>query len=334
MSNPESPRDPSTGVAPETPAQQIARLEEENAQLREENAWLRQQNTRLEEQVSRLFERIEGLERRLGLNSGNSGKPPSSDGLKKPKSKRRTRSLRGKSGRKPGGQPGHKGETLRRTGHPDQVKDHVPSSCKGCGSPLSDAAKAGTPITRQVFDLPEPRPLEVNEHRAHAKCCERCGTVTRAAFPDGVTAPVQYGPRIAGVAVYLQHAHFLPEDRLSQVMAELFGAPVTAATLATMSKRAAERLRDAASHIQDLAAGTARVKHMDETGFRVGGQTQWLHVVLHAAAGGLPGQWQTRRPALGCLRHRRARSLEAVPPRWRGWSTACATPITCGSCRR
>ena len=131
MSNPESPRDPSAGAAPETPAQQIARLEEENAQLREENAWLRQQNTRLEEQVSRLVERIEGLERRLGLNSGNSGKPPSSDGLKKPKSKRRTRSLRGKSGRKPGGQPGHKGETLRRTGHPDQVKDHVPSSCKG-----------------------------------------------------------------------------------------------------------------------------------------------------------------------------------------------------------
>ena len=103
--------------------------------------------------------------------------------------------------------------------------------------------------------------------------------MTRAAFPDGVSAPVQYGPRIAGVAVYLQHAHFLPEDRLSQVMAELFGAPVTAATLATMSERAAERLRDAALHIQDLAAGTARVKHMDETGFRIGGQTQWLHVI-------------------------------------------------------
>ena len=242
MSKPESPRDPSTGAAPETPAQKIAHLEEENARLREENAWLRQQNARLEEQVARLVERIEELERRLGFNSGNSGKPPSSDGLKKPKSKRRTRSLRGKSGRKPGGQPGHKGKTLRRTDHPDRVKNHVPASCKGCGSPLSDAAKTGTPVARQVFDLPEPRPLEVTEHRAHARCCGNCGTVTRAAFPDGVSAPVQYGPRIAGVAVYLQHAHFLPEDRLSQVMAELFGAPVTAATLATMSERAAERL--------------------------------------------------------------------------------------------
>ena len=169
MSSPESPHGPSTGAAPETPAQKIAHLEEENARLREENAWLRQQNTRLEEQVSRLVERVEELERRLGLNSGNSGKPPSSDGLKKPKSKRRTRSLRRKSGRKPGGQPGHKGETLRRTDHPDRVKDHVPSSCKGCGSPLSDAAKAGTPVARQVFDLPEPRPLEVTEHRTHAE---------------------------------------------------------------------------------------------------------------------------------------------------------------------
>ncbi len=149
MSNPESPRGPSTGAAPETPAQKIARLEEENARLREENAWLRQQNARLEEQVARLVERIEELERRLGLNSGNSGKPPSSDGLRKPNSKRRTRSLRGKSGRKPGGQPGHKGKTLRRADHPDRVKDHVPASCKGCGSPLSDAARAGTPVARQ-----------------------------------------------------------------------------------------------------------------------------------------------------------------------------------------
>ena len=218
MSKPESPRGPSTGAAPETPAQKIAHLEEENARLREENAWLRQQNARLEEHIARLVERIEELERRLGLHSGNSGKPPSSDGLKKPKSKRRTQSQRRKSGRKPGGQPGHKGETLRRTDHPDRVEDHVPASCEGCGSSLSDATKAGVPVARQVFDLPEPRPLEVTEHRAHAKCCGHCGTVSRAAFPDGVSAPVQYGPRIAGVAVYLQHAHFLPEDRLSQVM--------------------------------------------------------------------------------------------------------------------
>ena len=272
MSNPESPRGPSTGAQPESSEQKIARLEEENA-------WLRQQNARLEEQNTRLVERIEELERRLGLSSRNSAKPPSSDGLKKPRAKRRTQSQRGKSGRKPGGQPGHKGETLRRTDHPDRVENHVPAACEGCGSSLSAAATAGVSHARQVFDLPEARALEVTEHRAHAKCCGHCGTLTRAAFPEGVSAPVQYGSRIAGVAVYLQHAHFLPEDRLSQVMAELFGAPVTAATLAAMSERAADRLRGVATHIQELAAGTARVKHLDETGFRIGGQTQWLHVI-------------------------------------------------------
>ena len=272
MNKPESPRVPSTGAAPETAEQKSTRLEEENA-------WLRQENARLHEQIVRLVERVETLERRLGLNSGNSGKPPSSDGLKKPRAKRRTRSQRDKSGRKPGGQPGHTGETLRRSEHPDRVEDHVPAACEGCGSSLSEAALAGVPHSRQVFDLPEPRPLEVTEHRAHAKYCGHCGTVSRAAFPDGVSAPVQYGSRLAGVAVYLQHAHFLPEERLSQVMAEVFGVPVTAATLAAMGDRAADRLRAAAWHIQDLAAGTARVKHLDETGLRIGGQTQWLHVV-------------------------------------------------------
>ncbi len=237
MSNPESPHGPSSGASPERPVQK-------NSHPEEENAWLRQQNTRLAEQVARLVERIEALERRLGLDSGNSGKPPSSDGLKKPKSKRRIRSLRGKSGRKTGGQPGHKGETPRRADHPDRVKDHVPSSCKGCGSPLSDAARAGTPVARQVFDLPEPSPLEVTGHRAHAKCCGHCGTVTRAAFPDGVSAPVQCAARASPGW---------------QSTFNTCGAPVTAATLATMSERAAERLRDVASHIQDLAAGTARM---------------------------------------------------------------------------
>ena len=110
---------------PETSEQKIARLELENA-------WLR--------------DRIAALERRLGLNSSNSGKPPSSDGLQKPSSERRTRSLRGRTGRKPGGQEGHKGMTLCRTASPDFVEDRNPSVCGGCGASLSGAAFAGTPV--------------------------------------------------------------------------------------------------------------------------------------------------------------------------------------------
>ena len=235
------------------------------ARLELENAWLR--------------ERIGELERRLGLNSGNSGQPPSSDGLKKPVSERRTRSLRGKTGRKPGGQAGHKGKTLCRVETPDRVKTHVPSVCQGCGASLLGAASVGAPVARQVFDLPEPRPLEVTEHRGHACRCGRCGVVTRAPFPKGVSGPVQYGPRLSGVAVWLRHGQFLPERRLSEVLGELFGARVSPATLASMSRRAAERLRVAAGHIEELAAVGARVKHLDETGLRVGGRTRWLHVI-------------------------------------------------------
>ena len=237
-----------------------------------ENAWLRDRN-------ARFVERISALERRLGLNSRNSGQPPSSDGLKKPAAERRTRSLRGKTGRKPGGQAGHKGKTLCRTAIPDRVEEHVPSSCRGCGASLSAAAAVGDPVARQVFDLPEPRPLEVTEHRGHARRCGCCGEATRAAFPAGVSAPAQYGRHLAGAAVWLRHAQFLPEARLSQVMAVLFGARVSPATLAAMSGRAAGRLRDAAAHIQELAASKARVKHLDETGLRVGGRTRWLHAI-------------------------------------------------------
>src|ERR1700760_3642246 len=119
--------------------------------------------------------RIAELERRLGLNSGNSGKPPSSDGLKKPL---RVRSLREGSGKKSGGQKGHPGETLRQSETPDAVIDHYPPTCAAALT----AAMATGYVARQVFDLPEPPPLVVTEHRAHGCCCAGCGGQNRAAF--------------------------------------------------------------------------------------------------------------------------------------------------------
>jgi len=76
---------------------------------------------------------------------------------------------------------------------------------------------------RQVFDLPEPKPLVVTEHRAHTCCCPACGTQTRSAFPAGVTAPTQYGARLAACVLYLQNYQLLPEKRLATLMADLFG---------------------------------------------------------------------------------------------------------------
>jgi transposase len=217
--------------------------------------------------------RIAELERRLGLNSSNSSKPPSGDGLKKPV---RVSSLREPSSKQTGGQKGHPGETLCRAETPDAIIDHYPSACVGCGAPLTGAMATGH-AARQVFDLPEPRPLVVTEHRAHACRCAACGAQTRAAFPDWVTAPVQYGKRIGAFVLYLLHYQLLPEKRLAMLMADLFGVRLATATIARISHGCAERFQGFAHAVRDQVAA-APVKHMDETGFRIGGKTQWLHV--------------------------------------------------------
>ena len=246
--------------SPNPPAQpqEIARYEAIIDELRSLNAAL----------VARVAE----LERRLGLNSSNSGKPPSSDGLKKPK---RISSLREHSGKRPGGQPGHPGRTLERRATPDAIVDHVPPTCAGCGAPL-DAADSTGHTARQVFDLPEPK-LEVTEHRAHQCRCAACGTQTRATFPEGVNAPVQYGARVTATVLYLLHFQLLPEQRLAEAMADLFGVPLAGATIAAMSRACALRFTGFIAALMALIA-TAPVKHLDETGFRVGGKTWWLHI--------------------------------------------------------
>jgi transposase len=162
--------------------------------------------------IAALRARNAELERQLGLNSTNSGKPPSTDGLKKKPARARVSSLRERSGKKSGGQKGHPGKTLSRTATPDATVDHFPGTCSGCGGSLTGAAAVGH-TARQVFDLPEPQPLIVTEHRAHVCVCGNCGTETRAAFPEGVTAPVQYGARLAAVVMYLLHHQLLPESK-------------------------------------------------------------------------------------------------------------------------
>ena len=149
-----------------------------------------------------------------------------------------------------------------------------------CGTGLAPETSVGH-SARQVFDLPEPQPLVVIEHRAHDCRCAACGAKTRAPFPDGINAPVQYGATITAFVTYLLHYQLLPEDRLVELLADLFGVKLAAATIARMSRTCAERLSGFAETVRDLVAGAA-VKHMDETGFRIGGKTQWLHVASTA----------------------------------------------------
>ena len=238
------------------------------------NTILRDQNAAQQTRIAQLEARIAELERQLGLNSGNSGKPPSSDGLKKKPV--RVSSLRERSGKKPGGQKGHPGETLRQSETVDATINHFPKACAGCGEALSEAM-ATDHIARQVFDLPEPQPLIVTEHRAHSCRCAACGTQTRADFPPDVKAPVQYGAKIAGILVYLLHGQFLPEKRLAALMVDLFGVQLSTATIAAMSQNCAARFESFATAIYARIAAAA-VKHLDETGLRIGGKTQWLHI--------------------------------------------------------
>jgi transposase len=249
----------------------------EAASAADEMAWLRSKYAAQGELIASLLAEIAELKRRLGLDSSNSGKPPSSDGLKKPS---RVRNLREPSGKTAGGQKGHPGKTLLQVETPDIVVDHYPEACACCGSALT-AAMATSHGARQVFDLPAPQPLVVTEHRAHVCSCARCGAPTQAAFPEGVAAPVQYGARIGAFVVYLLQGHFLPEDRLAEVMRDLFGVSLVPATIARMSRSCADRLHGFAQAVRERV-NAAKVKHLDETGFRLGGKTQWLHIASSA----------------------------------------------------
>jgi transposase len=144
--------------------------------------------------IVELAGRVADLEARLGKNSRNSSKPPSSDGLAKPP----PRSLRRASGRKPGKQQGGQGFRLEPRPDPDEVRVHAPKECRGCGADLSWAPVVGTEH-RQVFDLP-PVALLAVEHRAERRECS-CGVVTAAAFPPEATAPTCYGPGVAALGV-------------------------------------------------------------------------------------------------------------------------------------
>jgi transposase len=148
------------------------------------------------ETIDSLTERVKELEDRLAKNSRNSSKPPSSDSPVKPKPK----SLRSKSGKKPGGQKGHPGRTLSLVEDPDHVVIHErdPQECDGCGKALVDIEASGYE-RRQVVDVP-PLALEVTEHRAQRKRCVGCGRTTTAAFPAEASAKVSYGPRIEALS--------------------------------------------------------------------------------------------------------------------------------------
>jgi len=214
-------------------------------------------------------QRVKQLEDQVNKNSRNSSKSPASDGLKKPKPK----SLRKRSGKKRGGQKGHKGHTLEKAENPDHVIPLSVTSCP-CHADLSNVPVSSYDC-RQVFELPEPK-LEVTEYQSEIKICPQCGQTAKAPFPEGVNAPIQYGSRFRGMLVYMQNQHYIPADRLSQMVFDLYGTSVSVATILDASRRSYNNIAPFEKSLINALAD-CKVLNADESGVRTVKKLYWLH---------------------------------------------------------
>jgi transposase len=240
-------------------------LAERDARIEEQAAG----NAALREALAELQSQVADLAAQVKTNSRNSSKPPSSDGPARPAPK----SLRGRSGRRPGRPEGQPGVTMELTENPDKKVKHRPAKCGCCGKSLKNAQVTAVE-RRQVIDISPVRAVTTEHHVLTVKC--GCGCETKARAPDGVTAPVQYGPRIMGTGICLWHGQFLSRDRACQALSEMFGCAPSPGALAAAARKTAGFLAPALAAVtRHLIA--AEVVHFDETGFRTAGKLAWVH---------------------------------------------------------
>ena len=196
--------------------------------------------------------------------------PSSAQGVLKPMSQRT------KTGKKSGGQPGHKGHTLQKVAEPDAIQDHRPDACPRCGQNLKDLESRFVEA-RQVVDLPEVIRLLTVEHRAHQVCCPGCNAKVKADFPEQVTAPVAYGPNIQATCALLKMEQAISLERITQMMTDWFGQSPSEGTIQNWIALAAGRLSAVEEKIkkgiiESVSAG------FDETMVRSGKKNAWIHV--------------------------------------------------------
>jgi transposase len=220
-----------------------------------------------------LAERIQKLEDQLAKNSRNSGKPPSSDGYDQ--GAPRPKSLRKRSRRKSGGQPGHRGETLKMVTKPDFVKVHQVHECQHCGQSLKRRNAIGHE-KRQVFDLPRVQ-MQVTEHRAEIKTCSYCGKANRATFPLEVSQAVQYGTEIKAQMVYLNTEQHIPLERTCDLLEEFYDHRPSEGTIVTACAEAAHKAEPSNEAVREHLVAHEAVAHFDETGMMINGVLHWLH---------------------------------------------------------
>lgn len=221
------------------------------------------------QRLNMLEEQVKKLTGQKNKDSHNSSKPPASD-----MHRSMPKNLRGTSEKKSGGQPGHEGCNLRQVENPDTIIPHrVKGNCC-CGRAISKGTLIEI-IRKQGIDFPETVKLEVTEHQAEVWECQ-CGRVHTAQFPDGITAAVQYGKRIRAMITYLSSYQLIPQKRTTDMMADLFGVPISQGTVNNILQRAFDRLAPTIGAIK-ASILLSSVVHADETGFYVNGKRIWEH---------------------------------------------------------
>lgn len=235
----------------------VSDLEAENLALRSENMELRA---------------------RLGLDSSNSSKPPSSDGYKKKPLD--TSALKKVGGKKVGGQPQHKGHHLEMQAVPDTIEIHHAPHCTCCGNTfsVSDTFYLGIAQKRQVFDMPTPT-LFVTEHQTAVHFC--CGRRHVGLFPSGVSAPVQYGVNIETLCNILTNDCRLSYEKASELLSDIYGCSLNVSTIYSANETLYENLAPIEESIKAEIL-QSEVVHFDETGMRVEGKLHWFHVACNA----------------------------------------------------
>ncbi len=252
----------------------VQQLLQQNAELIKQNAELAAQVAALTATINELRQTIRELEEKKNKNSKNSSKPPSSDGYAK-----KPASLRGKSGKKQGGQDGHGGTNLPQR-KPDRIIGCMPSKCSRCPHNDECMGKAEVTECRQVVDAVVTTEV-VQYNKCRVKNCPVHGWSRDGRFPEGVNGPVQYGENLQALVVALNTVGAVSISRTHEILANVFDVPLSAATIASMVSRCAGKLGGAIREIGGRLVGSS-VDNADETGVRVDKKLHWAHVLCNA----------------------------------------------------
>jgi transposase len=249
---------------------QQAKLTKWARQIVELRQNLQKKDAYKDQQIADLTEQLRIA--RLPKNSSNSSRPPSTD-LYKPL-RNTNNSLRQKSGKKTGGQPGHAGSTLLfNTAPADVIIKHTAHYCESCGNDLSMVDIVPEDI-RQVIDIPTPTYVITN-HITYKKMCG-CGHCNHGSFPENIKSHVSYGPGLEALVVNLHARQYLPYGRLSTLIGDLYRISISEGTIANILNRFVIKGGTIYEHIRQQIF-KAEVAGSDETGAKVGGNKEWFH---------------------------------------------------------